>query len=91
MPQKKIQPVTDYHNFTTIETMPWRRRQLGVGDLWINGATCNLCKEYIRSRNRHDYKTCKCGNLSVDGGSWYAKHVVKDDIIDNNYTDNIVS
>lgn len=83
---KSASKVTDYHDFTTIKTPVWKRKRLDVGDLWINGATCNLCGEYIRSRNRHDYVTCRCGNLAVDGGSWYAKRVLDVD----NYSDNIV-
>ena len=52
------------------------RRKYNVGDILENAAICKLCGDYLRSNNRHDYKTCSCGNLSVDGGSWYAKRNV---------------
>ena len=63
----------DYHDFTDIDTPKEKRQFLNVGDIWINSATCELCGDTIRSENRHHFVTCKCGNLSVDGGSWYAR------------------
>ena len=38
-----------------------------------NRAKCKLCLEIIESENRHDYVTCKCGEVSVDGGKDYLK------------------
>jgi hypothetical protein len=29
---------------------------------------CKLCKDTIRSRFRHDFKTCSCGKTFIDGG-----------------------
>lgn len=69
--------VTDYHNFTTVDTPKEERKRLNVGDIFTNAAYCKLCKSYIRSKNRHDFVSCKCGNVSVDGGSWYAKRSFK--------------
>lgn len=43
-----------------------------------NKAQCLKCKEIIESTFRHDYKTCKCGNLSVDGGKDYCKRSAVD-------------
>ncbi len=65
--------MTDYHDFTTQEMPLQERRALDVGDIWINAVRCLLCKETIRSCNRHDYVHCRCGNIAVDGGSWYMK------------------
>lgn len=42
-----------------------------------NAAKCLLCKQTIESKHRHDFVTCKCGNLSVDGGPYYLKRSVK--------------
>lgn len=67
--------VVDYHDFTTKETPRAERDRLGVGDLWVNAARCEACGDVVRSRNRHDFRTCTCGALSVDGGSWYARRV----------------
>lgn len=36
-----------------------------------NRAKCKLCGEIIESFLRHDYVTCKCGEISIDGGSYY--------------------
>jgi len=42
-----------------------------------NRAKCLICGEILESKYRHDFKTCKCGNLSVDGGRDYIKRSVK--------------
>ena len=38
-----------------------------------NKAQCRLCGDIVESLHRHDYKSCKCGNMSVDGGKSYLK------------------
>lgn len=43
-----------------------------------NKAKCLICNEVIESKHVHDYQTCKCGNLSVDGGLHYLKRAAKD-------------
>lgn len=70
--------MTDYHTFTTKDMPMKARRRVNVGDIWMNSAMCKFCMDILVSNNRHDFKTCKCGNLSIDGGSFYIKRVVKD-------------
>ncbi len=70
--------VTDYHDFSHPDTPKEKRNKLNIGDIYINGAECKICDYFIRSRNRHDMVTCKCGNVSVDGGSMYQKINYKD-------------
>lgn len=36
-----------------------------------NQAKCLLCGDMIESKGRHDFVTCSCNSLSVDGGKWY--------------------
>lgn len=36
-----------------------------------NSAKCKLCQCIIESFHRYDYVSCKCGEISVDGGSDY--------------------
>lgn len=43
----------------------------------MNAARCKICGDIIESKDRHDFKTCSCGNLSVDGGEEYGRRVVK--------------
>lgn len=43
-----------------------------------NRAKCLKCGEIIESKHRHDYVTCKCGNLAVDGGRDYLKRNFQD-------------
>ena len=43
-----------------------------------NMAQCLKCKEVLTSKSTHDFVTCSCGNLSVDGGTSYLKRSFKD-------------
>lgn len=65
--------MTDYLDFVTYDTPVEERRKLNVGDIFINQVRCLKCRWLIRSKNRHDMVTCKCGAVSIDGGSWYTK------------------
>ena len=38
-----------------------------------NAAKCNKCGDFIVSKHRHDYVTCHCGAISVDGGQAYLR------------------
>lgn len=40
-----------------------------------NAARCLKCNEVIESKHRHDFVTCSCGNISVDGGKEYLRRV----------------
>ena len=40
-----------------------------------NAVTCNKCGEFIVSKYRHDFVTCHCGTISVDGGQAYLRRV----------------
>lgn len=40
-----------------------------------NAVRCNLCGDVIESTHRHDFKTCSCGRVSVDGGLDYIRRV----------------
>lgn len=57
-----------------------RKREVVV----TNKAQCAKCGDVIESVNRHDFKFCKCGSISVDGGKSYIKRSFKnyDDIIE---------
>lgn len=66
-------PVTDYHDFSWPACSVEHRRKLDIGDIYINAAICKTCSWFVRSRNRHDFVSCRCGALSVDGGSHYCK------------------
>lgn len=38
-----------------------------------NRAKCLICGDVIESKSVHDYVTCSCGRLSVDGGHEYIR------------------
>ena len=44
-----------------------------------NRAKCLVCGEILESRHRHDYKTCSCGGLSVDGGRDYISRAFREE------------
>ena len=43
-----------------------------------NRAKCKLCNTIVESKHRHDYTTCACGEISVDGGDDYWRCVAND-------------
>jgi hypothetical protein len=40
-----------------------------------NAVTCLGCGDFIFSKHRHDFVTCTCGAISVDGGQEYLRRV----------------
>jgi hypothetical protein len=40
-----------------------------------NAVICNKCDDFIVSKHRHDFVTCKCGAISVDGGQAYLRRI----------------
>lgn len=44
----------------------------------LNRIQCDSCKDIITSRHTHDYVTCKCGNITNDGGTSYFHRGWKD-------------
>lgn len=43
-----------------------------------NRAKCKKCEDVIESFHRHDFVSCKCGEISVDGGQEYFRCLAKD-------------
>ena len=40
-----------------------------------NAVSCLGCGDFIVSKHRHDFVTCSCGAISVDGGQAYLRRV----------------
>lgn len=38
-----------------------------------NKAKCRLCDDVVESKHRHDFVSCKCGEIFVDGGATYLR------------------
>ena len=38
-----------------------------------NKIKCNECEDVIESKTRHDFVSCSCGKVAVDGGRFYLK------------------
>jgi tRNA(Ile2) C34 agmatinyltransferase TiaS len=48
-----------------------------------NSARCNKCGDEIESKDRHDFKRCRCGAIFVDGGHDYLRRGGnKEDFVD---------
>lgn len=43
-----------------------------------NRAKCRLCNDIIESIHSGDYVSCKCGEISIDGGNMHYKVAAKD-------------
>ena len=43
----------------------------------FNVAKCNLCKNVVESKYRHDWASCNCGEIFVDGGLDYLRRGAK--------------
>ncbi|MBR1851580.1 MAG: hypothetical protein IJ794_00175 [Lachnospiraceae bacterium] len=50
---------------------------MGYRPVFRNRAKCLICGDIIESMSHYDFKTCSCGNLSVDGGHEYTRRVCK--------------
>ena len=50
-----------------------------------NAFKCNKCGDVIESLSRHDFKTCSCGAISVDGGHDYIHLGLKQGLTNADY------
>lgn len=41
----------------------------------VNSIKCNHCGQQLISANRHDYNSCRCRKVSVDGGRDYLRRL----------------
>lgn len=42
-----------------------------------NKARCRLCGDIVESKHRHDWQSCSCGAIFVDGGHEYLRRGAK--------------
>ena len=66
----------EYH--LVIVSGPQTRPRHPKGVILHNRAQCLACGDIVESCSTHDFVSCSCGNLSVDGGHDYLKRSVKD-------------
>ena len=46
----------------------------------ITAHKCSTCKDVLYSRATHDFRTCGCGDTSVDGGPGIERYLYKKEI-----------
>lgn len=39
----------------------------------VNKARCKKCNDVIESKHQHDFVSCRCGEIFVDGGTDYLR------------------
>jgi hypothetical protein len=44
-----------------------------MGRILRNAARCSRCHDEIESKHRHDFRSCSCGAIFVDGGKSYLR------------------
>lgn len=44
-----------------------------------NAAKCLDCGDVVESKSRHDFRSCRCGNIFVDGGLSYIRRGFRDE------------
>lgn len=47
----------------------------------VNAAKCKVCGDLITSKHVHDFNSCSCGNVCVDGGNEYLRRLIHDDFM----------
>ena len=45
----------------------------------VNKIKCKKCGDVIESKSRHNFKSCSCGAVSVDGGLDYIRRCGEED------------
>lgn len=43
-----------------------------------NAARCLECGDTVESKSRHDFRSCRCGGIFVDGGLDYVRRGFRD-------------
>lgn len=46
-----------------------------MNTILTNKAQCRKCGDIIESVHRHDFVTCECGSISIDGGKDYLRRL----------------
>ncbi len=64
-----------YYERWPVDTPRGEREKFYIGEILLNRVRCLKCDTVIVSKHRHDFTTCPCGAVSVDGGSHYLKRV----------------
>lgn len=44
----------------------------------MSKAQCAICKDIIESTYRHNFVSCKCGEIFLDGGDEYIRYGAND-------------
>jgi len=51
-----------------------REKRLAATSVVCTGIQCQACGEIVVSLHRHDWRSCKCGKVFIDGGRDYVRY-----------------
>lgn len=57
---------------------------MGRGPILVNKVKCLICKDIVISTDENPQATCMCGNITLEGGSYYKEIKAKEK---NSYED----
>ena len=49
------------------------------GRIFENKVQCAKCLDFLVSRRVHDFVSCRCGSVSIDGGTEYLRRIYQDE------------
>jgi hypothetical protein len=55
-----------------------RTRKINPKNPVVLGAQCPSCRTVVVSASHHDYHSCPCGEIAIDGGREYYRGAFKD-------------
>lgn len=58
-----------------------------IKKLILNSAQCKHCQTILISQHGHDFKTCECGKISIDGGLDYVRQLYTGQSFEEDGTD----
>lgn len=53
-------------------------QKITVKKIVRNSARCRMCKQEVESKSVHDFVTCPCGAIAVDGGHEHLRRIGPD-------------
>jgi hypothetical protein len=64
-------------SFSEGSGLPERKTETNMQKIIVNRIRCRVCGDIIESRYTHEFVTCSCGRVSVDGGHEYLRRGYK--------------
>lgn len=73
MTKKKTSKAAKKPNISPVKGVPMARLKFPLPRFWGAVIECDNCKDLLWSLHVHDYKSCTCGSVFIDGGAEYCR------------------